>query len=158
MLSFRLHHHLLLPTLYLLGLNHVGVVQGQQQSGDVSFHGSGSSVGSRCFWHVLETLRGQTKISTRGTYRSTGSGAGVTEFLGNITHPFNDFASADYPLHKEQYDQLAAAGQGVVHLPVVMGAVGVFHAVPLQNMDAAMNLNLTSCLVARIFNGEIEDW
>lgn len=150
--------HLLLPTLYLLGASFVHV-SGQVQSGVVEFHASGSSVGSRCFWHVLETLSGQTKISTRGTYRSTGSGTGVSEFIGNVTDPFNDFASSDYPLPKEQYDQLTAAGKDIIHLPVVMGAVGVFHSVPLQNADSAVvNLNLTSCLVARIYSGEIEDW
>jgi ABC-type phosphate transport system substrate-binding protein len=154
-MMFRLH--LLFSTVFLLAgsLNHVS---GQGQSGLVQFHGSGSSVGSRCFWHILETLSGQTKISIRATYRSTGSGDGVTEFMGNITNPFNDFGSADYPLPKEQYDQLRNTGQEIIHLPVVMGAVGLFHTVPLQNMDATTNLNLTSCLVARIYSGEIEDW
>lgn len=81
--------------------------------------------------------------------------------MGNITHPFTHFASADYPLPKEQFDQLSNAGQGMIHLPVLMGAVGIFHSVPLQKHDPLKepaNLNLTSCLVARIYKGEITDW
>jgi ABC-type phosphate transport system substrate-binding protein len=124
----------------------------------VQIHGSGSSATQRCFWHVMETLGGQTKITTRGTYRSVGSGAGVREFMGNITHPQNYFGSSDYPLPKENFDTLTNAGAEMVHLPVVMGAVAVFHSLPLVKQDDATKLNLTSCLIARMYKGEITDW
>jgi ABC-type phosphate transport system substrate-binding protein len=137
------------------------VVLGQQDaelSSIIQIHGSGSSATRRCFWHVMETLGGQTKIPSRGTYRSIGSGEGVTEFMGNITHPQIDFGSADYPLPKENFDALTNAGVEIVHLPVVMGAVAVFHSLPLVKDSAATHLNLTSCLVARMYKGEITDW
>jgi len=121
----------------------------------IQFHGSGSSVGSRCFWHILETMSEQTKVPIRATYRSTGSGTGEVEFMGNITYPFNDFGSADYPLAKEKYNELQAAGEEMIHLPVIMGAMAVFHSVPTNSRE---DLNLTSCLVARIYKGDIVDW
>ena len=152
-----LHLQFLFPAFFFLA-GPLGRVFAQIQSGVIEFHGSGSSVGSRCIWNVLETLSGQTKLATRGTYRSTGSGTGVSEFMGNVTHPFGDFASSDYPLSKEKFDELASAGVGIVHLPVIMGAVGVFHSVPLVQGEVAVDLNLTSCLVARIYSGDIDDW
>ena len=136
------------------------VVLAQEDGGSsvIQFHGSGSSASRRCFWHVMEQLAGQTKLVTRGTYRSTGSGTGAKEFIGNITYPYNDFGSADYPLPKEDYDNLTSASIEMVHLPVVMGAVAVFHSIPVVKDIAGTDFNLTSCLVARIYQGEIEDW
>ena len=106
----------------------------------------------------------QTKIPTRMTYRAISSGPGIEDFIGNITHPFSDFGSSEYPLSSEQYNELKNASEEVVHLPVLMSAIGVFHSIPLQqaNNDRSLlrttHMNLTSCLVARIFQGEIEDW
>lgn len=144
----------LLSSLHLM--DQAQVVLAQQDA--VQIHGSGSSATRRCFWHVMETMSGQTKIPIRGTYRSTGSGTGVKEFIGNVTRPYNHFGSSDYPLPKENFEALANAGVEMVHLPVVMGAVAVFHSLPLAKEDASTNLNLTSCLIARIYKGEIEDW
>ncbi len=126
-----------------------------QRNEVIQFHGSGSTVGSRCIWHILETMGEQTKVPMRATYRSTGSGTGEEEFMGNITYSYNDFGSSDYPLPKEQFELLQDAGQEMIHLPVIMGAMAVFHSVP---MNSASDLNLTSCLVARIYQGEITDW
>lgn len=128
-----------------------------QSAGTIQIHGSGSSAISRCAWHVMETLTSRTKIPVRATYRSVGSGTGQKELVGNITHPYTDFASSDNPLTKERYDAMNAAGAEVVHLPFVMGAIALFHSVDVGG-DSNIHLNLTSCLVARIFKGEIDDW
>jgi ABC-type phosphate transport system substrate-binding protein len=104
---------------------------------------------------------GMFKLPNWTTYRSTSSGPGQAEFMGNITHPFIHFASSDYPLPKEKYDVLKNAGKEIIHLPVLTGAIGIFHSVPLlkhEDQHVALDLNLTSCLVARIYKGEIEDW
>lgn len=138
----------------------------QDTSGVVHFHGSGSSAGSGCLWHMVESMSVQTKIPTWATYRSIGSGSGVKEFVGNITHPYSDFGSSDYPLPKEHFESLSAAGKEMVHLPVVMGSVGIFHSVPVVqddiipsgSEDEVLSVNLTSCLVARIYNGDVDDW
>jgi len=103
----------------------------------------------------------QTKIPTWMTYRSTSSGPGQEEFMGNITHPFTHFASSDYPLPKQLYNSLHSAGKEMIHLPVLVGAIGVFHSVPLKQPNGPLemiDLNLTSCLVARIYQGDITDW
>ncbi len=132
----------------------------QSDESIVQFHGSGTSNPDRCYWHVIEALSSQTKLPSWITYRSTSSGPGQEEFMGNITHPFTHFASSDYPLPGELYETLKDAGKEMIHLPVLMGAIGIFHSVPLKHQDAleTTDLNLTSCLVARIYQGEITDW
>jgi phosphate transport system substrate-binding protein len=151
-------HHFSLCSLVLV----VGSWNYASGQGILQFHGSGSIVPSNCFWHLLETMRSQTKIPAWMTYRAISSGPGQDDLMGNITHPFSDFASSDYPLSSEQYNALKNASQEVVHLPVFMGATGVFHSLPLRTEDGSstrtIHLNLTSCLVARIYKGEIEDW
>jgi ABC-type phosphate transport system substrate-binding protein len=132
-------------------------VDAQSGGSSIQIHGSGSSAISRCAWHVMETLSSRTKIPVRATYRSVGSGTGQKELVGNITHPFTDFSSSDNPLTKERYDSLNDAGAELIHLPVVMGAIALFHSVGIGE-DSNIHLNLTSCLVARIFKGEIDDW
>jgi phosphate transport system substrate-binding protein len=47
-------------------------------------------------------------------------------------------------------------GTEIVHIPVLLGAIGVFHSVPID--DDQINLNLTACLLARIYSFEIRDW
>eukprot|EP00934_Nitzschia_sp_Nitz4_P003982 Nitzschia sp. Nitz4//scaffold216_size36101//28990//30714//NITZ4_007785-RA/size36101-snap-gene-0.19-mRNA-1//-1//CDS//3329542206//3972//frame0 len=121
----------------------------------VQVHGSGTSNPARCFWHVLEEMQVQSKIPTKLTYRSTASGNGISDFIGNITTPNNDFASGDIPFTAENYKLLTDAGVEMLHLPVLLGAVGVFHTVPVKT---GHTLNMTACLLARIFNGEITDW
>lgn len=142
------------------GLESRNLVAGQQDDSIVQFHGSGTSNPDRCYWHVIETMSAQTKVPSWITYRSTSSGPGQTEFMGNVTHPFTHFASSDYPLPGDLYQTLKDAGKEMIHLPVLMGAIGIFHSVPLQQQDALQtsDLNLTSCLVARIYQGEITDW
>jgi len=127
----------------------------------VQFHGSGTTNPDRCYWHILESIMSQTKIPSWLTYRSTSSGPGQEEFMGNITHPFTHFASSDYPLPKLLYESLRNAGKEMIHLPVMVSAIGVFHSVPLKHPNAPLDvidLNLTSCLVARIYQGDIVDW
>ena len=129
----------------------------------LGFHGSGSTAISNCMWYTMQSLNFQTKIATYTTYRAVGSGTGISEFMGNITHSYNDFGCADFPLPKQDYDTLQNASQGMIHIPLVMGSVGVFNSLPIQQPDASstaqqLNVNLTGCLVARIYQGEILDW
>jgi ABC-type phosphate transport system substrate-binding protein len=108
-------------------------------------HGSGTSNPSRCIWHVMEQIQTQTKNPVRITYRSTSTGPGVTEFLGNVTFPYNDFASGDIPIPVENYRQLQDNDIEIIHLPVLMGAIGMFHSVPVKK---GRNLNMTACTLA----------
>jgi len=124
----------------------------------IQIHGSGSSVLSRCTWHVMELLTSRAKIPIRATYRSVGSGTGQTELVGNTTHPYSDFSASDVPLTKERYELVTAKGDGVIHLPVVMGAIALFHSIDLDGSMTDIHVNLTGCLVARIFKGDIDAW
>ena len=78
----------------------------------------------------MEQIETQVKNPIRLTYRSTSTGPGKTEFMGNVTSPYTDFASGDTPLSGEQYETLTSAGVEVIHLPIVMGAIGMFHSAP----------------------------
>jgi len=100
----------------------------------------------------------RAKLPTRMTYRAVGSSTGQKEFIGNTTfYPSNAFGSGDIPISTAKFDELQAANVGIVHLPVVLGAISLFHSVP-NVPQGESGLNLTSCLIARIFKREITDW
>lgn len=107
----------------------------------------------------MDALMDRGKLPSRLSYRAVGSSTGQAEFKGNGTTfiPENDFASGDIPITTEDYDLFQANNISIVHLPVMVGAISLFHSVP--NVPQGGNgLNLTSCLIARIFSLEITDW
>jgi ABC-type phosphate transport system substrate-binding protein len=53
----------------------------------------------------------------------------------------------------DRFSQLNDVGIEMIHLPVLLGAVSFFHSVP-----GVEKLNLTSCLLARIFSRDITSW
>lgn len=123
-------------------------------------------------------------ITTRLTYRAIGSSFGQREFLGvdntmlepsnpNIaisSHaPHSDFGSGDIPISTAAYEELNAAietqdgklegvdARHMVHLPFAMSSVSFFHNIP-GVPDGTDGLKLSPCLLARIFNGKIQQW
>eukprot|EP00522_Entomoneis_paludosa_P006891 CAMPEP_0172439606 /NCGR_PEP_ID=MMETSP1065-20121228/528_1 /TAXON_ID=265537 /ORGANISM="Amphiprora paludosa, Strain CCMP125" /LENGTH=470 /DNA_ID=CAMNT_0013188309 /DNA_START=59 /DNA_END=1471 /DNA_ORIENTATION=- len=122
---------------------------------EVEVHGSGTTNPSKCYWAVMEQMMAQTKENTHMTYRAVGSTTGYAEFINEYSEdgPANDFASGDLPLNKTVYDNFDGAGVGLVHLPVLLGAVSIFHSV-----KQVERLNLTPCLLARIFSLDITEW
>lgn len=94
----------------------------------------------------------QTKLPTKMTYRGVGSSTGQAEFVGNVTRPDNDFGSGDIPLSAENFARFEAGS--VLHLPIVLGAISFFHSVPTGDSQ----LNLTPCVLAKIFKREITEW
>ena len=121
-----------------------------------SIHGSGTNNPKNCFWRIMDKLQFQAKLPIRFSYRGIGSGSGIAEFLsshggnGDGTSRVIDFASADVPLPRTAYDEITSREDVVIQLPVVVGAVAFFHNVP-----NTPNLNLTACLIAKIYKGEI---
>jgi phosphate transport system substrate-binding protein len=104
----------------------------------------------------MEKIQIQSKIPTRLTYRSTSTGPGQRDFVGNGTHTYNtDFASGDYPMTPDNYQLLQSHNVEMIHVPVLLGAIGVFHSVPVEE---GTHLNLTACIIARIYTHEIRDW
>jgi phosphate transport system substrate-binding protein len=83
-------------------------------------------------------------------YTANGSGAGISEFLGNQT----DFGGSDSPLNKDEYAKAQQrCGSPVWNLPVVFGPIAVAY-----NVNGVTSLNLDGATAARIFNGGITGW
>ncbi|OBJ70217.1 phosphate ABC transporter substrate-binding protein PstS [Mycobacterium sp. 1274756.6] len=85
-------------------------------------------------------------------YKAVGSGAGVEQFVNNIT----DLAGSDSPLDGSTGEVERAAarcGSPAWHLPVVFGPIAVTY-----NIDGLSKLSLDGPTVAKIFNGAITRW
>ncbi|WP_245818585.1 phosphate ABC transporter substrate-binding protein PstS [Haloechinothrix alba] len=86
-------------------------------------------------------------------YNSSGSGAGVNEFIGGLT----DFAGSDVPL-QEEFDEVSDAkqrcgGHEAWHLPLVFGPIAVTY-----NLEGFDGIALDGPVLAKIFNGTITEW
>ncbi|MBO0856268.1 MAG: phosphate ABC transporter substrate-binding protein PstS, partial [Nocardia sp.] len=85
-------------------------------------------------------------------YTSSGSGAGVNEFVGNQT----DFGGSDSALDPKKGEPEKAAarcGGPAWDLPTVFGPVAITY-----NLDGVSNLALDGPTAAKIFNGTIKNW
>jgi phosphate transport system substrate-binding protein len=86
-------------------------------------------------------------------YTSSGSGAGVSEFLGGQT----DFGGSDSPLSAEKGEVAKAAercgGNPAWNLPTVFGPIAVTY-----NVAGVDGLVLDGPTVAKIFNGTVKTW
>lgn len=128
----------------------------------LSVHGSGTTNPSKCYWAIMEQIMAQTRHPTRLTYRAIGSTTGIEEFVAAtaaVSSPAAvvDFASGDFPLPLEDYNEIVVnQGDEIVQLPVLLGAVNFFHSVPMLLVNE--ELNMTACLLARIFNRQITTW
>lgn len=85
-------------------------------------------------------------------YTSSGSGAGVSEFVGGQT----DFGGSDSPL-SESKGEVAKAKErcksDAWNLPTVFGPVAITY-----NIDGVTDLVLDGPTAAKIFNGAIKNW
>ena len=83
-------------------------------------------------------------------YTPNGSGAGITEFLGNQT----DFGGSDTPLSDGQYETAGRrCGSPAWNLPVVFGPIALSY-----NINTVDTLVLDAPTLAKIFNGTITRW
>jgi phosphate ABC transporter phosphate-binding protein len=85
-------------------------------------------------------------------YTANGSGAGVSEFVGNQT----DFGGSDSPLNQAagEYDKAQArCGSPAWNLPTVFGPIAVTY-----NINGVSSLALDGKTLAQIFNGTIKTW
>jgi len=118
----------------------------------ISVHGSGTTNPSKCYWTIMDQMNIQSKLPIRMTYRAVGSSTGQAEFIGNGTLSENMFGSGDIPFNAEKYD--AFEDSTILHLPVLLGAIAFFHSVP----TGEERLNLSPCILAKIFSRKITDW
>ncbi|MFZ0835484.1 MAG: phosphate ABC transporter substrate-binding protein PstS [Mycobacterium sp.] len=86
-------------------------------------------------------------------YTSSGSGAGVSEFLGGVT----DFGGSDSPLSEEKSEYAKArqrcGNNSAWNLPTVFGPIAVTY-----NLPGVDGLALDGPTLAKIFNGTITNW
>lgn len=126
-----------------------------------NLHGSGTTNPSKFYWETISILETRAKLPLRMTYRGVGSSTGQYEFVGvgssDGTTAYNDFGSGDMPLSQEYYDTLMDAGIEVMHAPIVLGAMSFFHNIP-GVPNGGNGINLTACLLARIFARDITTW
>ncbi|GKZ00927.1 hypothetical protein MPSEU_001044200 [Mayamaea pseudoterrestris] len=134
-----------------------GLSQAQNETTFVGLYGSGTTNPSKCIWDILSTISSGIRFPSRLTYRGVGSTIGQEEFINNFNVDESPvaFASGDIPILTSDYKKLKNKGIEVMHLPILLGAVSVFHTVPVA---APYQLNLTSCLLAKIYMGEIPRW
>mmetsp|Transcript_15263 Transcript_15263/g.21776 ORF Transcript_15263/g.21776 Transcript_15263/m.21776 type:complete len:497 (+) Transcript_15263:81-1571(+) len=133
----------------------------------VSVNGSGTTNPSKCIWHIMSDFMDRSKLPTRLTYRAVGSSTGIDEFVGLLSgndayKPLTAFGAGDVPIPTGDYndvnDNTAADGESnIVHLPFVLGSISFFHNVP-NVPDGPLGLNMTACLLAKIFSREIKTW
>ena len=130
------------------------------QDTTLTVHGSGTTNPSKCFWLIMDQFMERAKWPIKMTYRAVGSSTGQAEFIGASTNglPDNDFGSGDIPISTDDYNNLTAAGVEFVHLPIVLGAISLFHSVPNISAEPGLGLNLTACVIARIFKRDITTW
>lgn len=119
--------------------------------------GSGTTNPSRMLWKLFERIEEQSRRPLWMSYRAVGSSTGQKEYVGenNDGVAFNHFGSGDIPLTQDRYDALRASGRTPVHIPFLLGAISFFHNVP--NLPAA-GLQVTGCILARIFSRDITTW
>jgi phosphate transport system substrate-binding protein len=92
-----------------------------------------------------QTCPGQTL-----DYTPNGSGAGISEFMGNIT----DFGGSDVPLAPNEHEAAQQrCGSHAWDLPVVFGPIAITY-----NVKGLSSLTLDAPTAAKIFNGSITTW
>lgn len=154
-------------TASLLGGALLGALSAAAQDGPIGISGSGTTNPSKCFWRIMSKFEEQMKLPAHLSYRAVGSGTGQKEFLGkaidvggtetDTLKAYNDFGSGDIPISKDDRTAWFEKGIEFVQLPFVLSAVSFFHNIP-GVPSGAQGLNMTACLLARVFSADITTW
>ncbi len=117
--------------------------------GKQTLKSSGSTAQANAMARFVKTFEQACPGQTLN-YTDNGSGAGISEFIGNQ----NDFGGSDSRMIPSEY---AAAqqrcGSPAWNLPVVFGPIAITY-----NVNGLTSLNLDGPTAAKIFNGAITDW
>eukprot|EP00581_Thalassiosira_minuscula_P009314 CAMPEP_0183702816 /NCGR_PEP_ID=MMETSP0737-20130205/801_1 /TAXON_ID=385413 /ORGANISM="Thalassiosira miniscula, Strain CCMP1093" /LENGTH=199 /DNA_ID=CAMNT_0025929493 /DNA_START=43 /DNA_END=639 /DNA_ORIENTATION=- len=145
--------------------------QEQEQHHHIGIHGSGSTSRANCIWLLVSQLQEQIKQPVRLTYRAVGSGTGIKEFLGkgiyndatgewgeDTYEAYNDFGAGDIPISAEDKQEWNDRGIDFVQLPFALSAVSFFYNLPGVPSTGNMGLNMTACLLSRVFQRDITTW
>ena len=136
--------------LLLLCLSSVAL----SQESVATLRGSGTS--APCVSLVMDLIQDRSQIPTRLTYREIENAtAAQAEFLSSMTTTDGsiDFGAGHRPIDSANYQTLTDQGYTVLHFPHILSPVGLYHNIP-----GIGQLNLTSCLIAKIFSRKIKSW
>eukprot|EP00913_Durusdinium_trenchii_P028567 g26793.t2 len=129
--------------------------------GIVPLHGSGTTNTKNWFAKAMKVMEERARVPLFLTYRAVGSGTGQKEFVGNAANmykSYSHFGAGDIPMSSTHYTTLMGQSppESMVHLPLALGAIAVFHSVPSGEVGGALALD--ACLLAKIFDGQITTW
>ncbi|MCV7150638.1 phosphate ABC transporter substrate-binding protein PstS [Mycolicibacterium pyrenivorans] len=120
--------------------------------GKESLKASGSSAQANAMTRFINAYEKDCPGFTLN-YTSSGSGAGVSEFIGGQT----DFGGSDSPLSAEkgEYDRAKerCGGSDAWNLPAVFGPIAVTY-----NVEGVDGLVLDGPTLGKIFNGTVKTW
>ncbi len=100
----------------------------------------------------LATTNFQQQCNAKVSYNGTGSGAGITSFIGKQV----DWAGSDSALNPEAGEPAkakAACGSDAWDLPMITGPISVAY-----NVKGVDQLVLNADVIAKIFSGQITKW
>ena len=121
-------------------------------SGKKALKASGSSAQANAITRFVTAYESACPGFTLN-YTSSGSGAGVSEFIGGQT----DFGGTDSPLNAEkgEVDKAKArcGGADALNLPTVFGPIAVTY-----NLPGVDSVALDGPTLAKIFNGAVTTW
>ena len=123
-------------------------------------NGAGTTNPSKYLWKIMDLFDERTRVDTKLSYRAVGSSTGYKEMTGQTPdyQAYNDFGAGDIPIPQSYYDDIASVGRGIVHVPFVMGAIGIFHSVPESDFGSSGEVDLSACLLAKIFSRTVTTW
>jgi phosphate transport system substrate-binding protein len=129
-----------------------GSASGVECGGKKALKASGSSAQANAVTRFVTAYESACSGYTLN-YTSSGSGAGVSEFIGGQT----DFGGTDSPLNAEkgEVDKAKArcGGADAWNLPAVFGPIAVTY-----NLPGVDGLALDGPTLAKIFNGAVTTW
>jgi len=109
-----------------------------------------TGAGSTFIYPLMSKWAGEySKINpaVRVNYQSIGSGGGIQQMIaGSI-----DFGASDAPMSDEEYGK----AQGILHIPVTIGAVVVSYNLPELK---GVKIKLSGDVISDIFLGKIKKW
>lgn len=124
---------------------------GIECGGKEALKASGSSAQANAMTRFINAYETDCPGQTLN-YTSSGSGAGVSEFMGGQT----DFGGSDSPLSADKGEVAKAAercGSEAWNLPAVFGPIAVTY-----NVSGVDGLVLDGPTAAKIFNGSVTTW
>eukprot|EP00434_Breviolum_minutum_P010838 symbB.v1.2.009554.t1/scaffold604.1/size182248/12 len=128
--------------------------------GIVPLHGSGTTNTKNWFAKAMKLMEERARVPLFLTYRAVGSGTGQKEFVGDSNNgykSYSHFGAGDIPMSQSNYNTMTTHSESMVHIPLALGAIAVFHSVPTGEIGGE-SLKLDACLLAKIFGGAITTW